>query len=81
MSFYELENWINSDCQEDASPMPAPPDRPDPLALFSEDGICLVDGDWSMDYWDPYGLDAGLRDHKAPTVNLAACVPLEGGEA
>nr|CAD7579218.1 unnamed protein product [Timema californicum] len=36
------------------------------------------------DYWDPYGLTAGLSDHKAPKVDLAACVrvtlPLERGE-
>nr|CAD7437463.1 unnamed protein product [Timema bartmani] len=77
------------DCQEDAPPVPAAiiqpaaPDSPDPLALFSEDGICLVGGDWSMDYLDPYGLNAGLKDHEPPAVNLAVCVrapPLESSE-
>ncbi|CAG2059585.1 unnamed protein product [Timema podura] len=93
MSFDALENWINSvvfvpliDCQEDAPPMHAAsvaPDSPEPLALFSEDGICLADGDWSMDYWDPYDLDTGLREQVAPAEVLVAYVrvsPLESGE-
>ncbi|CAG2061654.1 unnamed protein product, partial [Timema podura] len=75
------------DCQGDAPLTPAAPaasKSPEPLALFSEDGICLVDGDWSMDYWDPYGLDASLRDNVAPTVGLAGCVwapSLESGKS
>nr|CAD7394513.1 unnamed protein product [Timema cristinae] len=50
----------------DAPPTPAAlaaPDSPDHLALLSEDGICMANGDWSIDYWDPYGLDVCLRDH------------------
>ncbi|CAG2065881.1 unnamed protein product, partial [Timema podura] len=76
------------DCKENAPPMPTASvalDSPDPLAFFfSEDGICLADGDWSKDYWDSYNLYACLRDHMAPAEGLAACVrapPLESGEA
>nr|CAD7576940.1 unnamed protein product [Timema californicum] len=66
-----------TDFKENPPPPPATSvalGSPDPLELFSEDGICLVDGDWSMDYWDPYGLDAGLRDHVAPTEGLSKCM-------
>nr|CAD7445814.1 unnamed protein product [Timema bartmani] len=57
----------------------ATPDSPDPLTLFSEDGICLANSNGSMgyaidfrelavsffhdNYWDTYRLEAGLRDH------------------
>nr|CAD7258524.1 unnamed protein product [Timema shepardi] len=57
------------DCQADASPTLAAPDSTDPLTLFSDDGICLADGDWSMDYWNSYGLDTGLRDYEVPAVD------------
>nr|CAD7408123.1 unnamed protein product [Timema cristinae] len=36
------------------------PNSLDQFLHFTEDGICRADGDWSMDYWDPYGLDEGL---------------------
>nr|CAD7421191.1 unnamed protein product [Timema poppensis] len=40
---------------------PEDPNSLDQLLQFNENGICSADGDWSMDYWDPYGLDEGLR--------------------
>nr|CAD7464176.1 unnamed protein product [Timema tahoe] len=72
MSFDALENWLNSDYDEPLTiaeaPRPAAPNSLDQLTLFTEDGICLADGEWSMDFWDPYGLDEGLRDNIAPAV-------------
>nr|CAD7263318.1 unnamed protein product [Timema shepardi] len=47
---------------------PADPNSLDQLLLFDENGICSADADWSMDYWDPYGLDEGLRDPRATDV-------------
>nr|CAD7406411.1 unnamed protein product [Timema poppensis] len=40
---------------------PEDPNSLDQLLQFTENGVCRADGDWSMDYWDPYGLDEGLR--------------------
>nr|CAD7204302.1 unnamed protein product [Timema douglasi] len=48
---------------------PEDPNSLDQLLQFTEYGICRADGDWSMDYWDPYGLDEGLAG------NVATCVP------
>nr|CAD7417715.1 unnamed protein product [Timema cristinae] len=39
---------------------PVDPNSLDQLLHFTEDGISRADGDWSMDYWNPYGLDEGL---------------------
>nr|CAD7199710.1 unnamed protein product [Timema douglasi] len=42
------------DLQEEVTSAPAAtvaPDSPDLLELFTEDGICLAENDWSMDYW------------------------------
>nr|CAD7606764.1 unnamed protein product [Timema genevievae] len=76
MSFDALENWINLDHQEEedapaASSVEPSSSSQDPLNYFTEDGICLADGEWFMllaidfielsDFWDPYDLDIGLR--------------------
>nr|CAD7576170.1 unnamed protein product [Timema californicum] len=67
-----------TDFQEEDAPTPPAalgvPGSPDPLALFSEDGICL----------DPYELDTGLRKQVTPARDLTGCVrapPLETCEA
>nr|CAD7420668.1 unnamed protein product [Timema poppensis] len=39
---------------------PEDPNRLDQLLQFTENGVCRADGDWSMDFWDPYGLDESL---------------------
>nr|CAD7266334.1 unnamed protein product [Timema shepardi] len=67
-----------TDFQEEDAPTPPAalgvPGSPDPLALFSEDGICL----------DPYELDTGLRKQVTPARDLTGCMrapPLETCEA
>nr|CAD7419074.1 unnamed protein product [Timema cristinae] len=47
---------------------PLGPNSLDQLLQFTEDGICRADGYWSMDYWDPYGLDEGLLGSVATGV-------------
>nr|CAD7411096.1 unnamed protein product [Timema cristinae] len=42
---------------------------------FTEEGICRADGDWFMDYWDPYGLDEGLLG--SITMGVPTSTPLE----
>nr|CAD7206199.1 unnamed protein product [Timema douglasi] len=39
---------------------PEDPNSLNQLLQFPGNGIFRADGDWSMDYWDPYGLDEGL---------------------
>nr|CAD7416227.1 unnamed protein product [Timema poppensis] len=47
---------------------PEDPKSLDQLLQFTENGVCRADGDWSMDYWDPYGLDEGLLGNIAMGV-------------
>nr|CAD7392933.1 unnamed protein product [Timema cristinae] len=47
---------------------PVDPNNLDQFRHFTEDWICRADGDWSMDYWDPYGLDEGLLGSVATGV-------------
>nr|CAD7418625.1 unnamed protein product [Timema cristinae] len=39
---------------------PVDPTSLDQLLHFTKNKICRADGDWSMDYWEPYGLDEVL---------------------
>nr|CAD7262971.1 unnamed protein product [Timema shepardi] len=54
----------------DETAQPVGPNSLEELLYFTEYGACLAENDWSMDYWDPYGLDEGLRDI------IATCVPV-----
>nr|CAD7206960.1 unnamed protein product [Timema douglasi] len=64
MNFESLENCLPA---VEEPPMivggvqPKDPNSLDQLLQFTENGICRADGDWSMDYWDPYDLDEALR--------------------
>nr|CAD7451409.1 unnamed protein product [Timema bartmani] len=80
MSFDALENWINSEYQEDAPFAPAAitqkaaSDSTELLALFRDDGIFQADHDWSMDYRD-------LDECRVETAEILRAPPLERGEA
>nr|CAD7411691.1 unnamed protein product [Timema cristinae] len=50
---------------------PVGPNSLDQFLHFTEDGICRADGDWSMDYWDPYGLYEGLLGNVATGVPMS----------
>nr|CAD7433588.1 unnamed protein product [Timema monikensis] len=49
---------------------PVGPNSLDQLLNFTEDGLFRAGVNWSMDYWDPYGLDEGLLN------NVVTCVPV-----
>nr|CAD7413884.1 unnamed protein product [Timema cristinae] len=64
------------DLQEESTSVPAvmvAPDSPDLLEPFTEDGICLAENDWSMDYWDdgdvapPPEIDDSIRSQTGVT--------------
>nr|CAD7257806.1 unnamed protein product [Timema shepardi] len=74
----ECTPQLPEQCIELTPPSKSQDDEPnslDQLLQFTEDGVCRADGVWSMDYWDPYGLDEGLLGSIA--IGVPTSIPPE----